>query len=234
VGTSANNQGGTGGGWTQFKRSATSFAQHGGRDRVARTLAGFVAAMGGAAAAAADAGSAGQTGQSLGSFLAASTGPQGLVDGLEAVGLERLVGQDRFTVLSELINALGGSGGAVEEQAARDALLDVIDELLPEGDEAALEAVQLDEAGVREALCRYIAALIYNLAIPVIEVRLEALENQTLIQQRDGQLHDFIDALVRLKMHGVSPLTVDWQGPEGRSFVQGILQDVYEQLEAGQ
>lgn len=234
MGTSANNQGGTGGGWTQFKRSATSFAQHGGRERVARTLAGFVAAMGGAAAAAASAGSAGQTGQSLGTFLAASTGPEGLVGGLEAVGLERLVGQDRFTVLSELINALGGSGSAIEEQAARDALLDVLDELLPEGDETALDTVQLDEAGVREALCRYIAALVYNLAIPVIEVRLEALENQTLIQQRDGELHAFIDALVRLKMQGASPLTVDWQGPEGKEFVQGILQAVYEQLEAGQ
>jgi hypothetical protein len=234
VGTSANNQGGTGGGWTQFKRNATSFAQRGGRDRVARTLAGFVAAMGGAGAGAASAGSAGQTGQSLGTFLAASTGPQGLVDGLEAVGLQRLVGQDRFSVLSELINALGGSGSALEEQAARDALLDVLDELLPEDDETALESVQLDEAGVREALCRYIAALVYNLAIPVIEVRLEALENQTLIQQRDGELRDFIDALVRLKMQGISLLTVGWQGPEGRGFVQGILQAVYEQLEAGQ
>ena len=233
MGTSANNQGGTGGGWTEFKRSASAFARYGGTERAAKTLTGFVAALGGAAAAA-SAGSAAQTGQSLGTFLANSTGPEGLVGGLEAVGLERLVGQDRFTVLSELINALGGSGSAVEEQAARDALLDVLDELLPEGDEAALEAVQLDEAGVREALCRYMAALVYNLAIPVIEVRLEALENQTLIQQRDGELRGFIDALVRLKMQGVSPLTVDWQGAEGKEFVQGILQAVYEQLEAGQ
>jgi hypothetical protein len=189
--------------------------------------------MGGAAAAA-GVGSAAQTGQSLGTFLAGSTGPDGLVGGLDAVGLQRLVGQDRFTVLSELINALGGSGNAVEEQAARDALLDVLDELLPEGDETALETVQLDEAGVREALCRYMAALVYNLAIPVIEVRLEALENQTLIQQRDGELRGFIDELVRLKMQSASPLSVDWQGAEGKEFVQGILQAVYEQLVAGQ
>ena len=234
MGTSANNTGGTGGGWTDFKRSASYFARYGGHERIAKTLAGFVAAMGGAAAAAASAGSAAQTGQSLGTFLSASTGPQGLVGGLEAVGLEGLVGQDHFTVLSGLINALGGSGSAVEEQAARDALLDILDELLPEGEEAALEAVQLDEAGVRDALCRYIAALVYNLAIPVIEIRLEALENQTLIQQRDGELHDFIDALVRLKMQGVSPLTIDWQGADGKGFVQSILQAVYEQLEAGE
>lgn len=234
MGTSANNTGGKGGSWTDFKRNASYFARYGGRDRVAKTLAAFVGAMGGATAAAASAGGAAQTGQSLGNFLSASTGPQGLADGLEALGLERLVGQDRFTVLSQLINALAGSGSAVDEQAARDALLDVLDDLLPEGQEAALESVQLDEAGVRDALCRYIAALVYNLAIPVIEVRLEALENQTLIQQRDGELHDYIDALVRLKMQRVSPLTIDWQGLDGKGFMQSILQAVYEQLEVGE
>lgn len=232
MGTSANNTGGTGGGWTTFKRNATSFAQHGGQARLAKTLGGFVAAMGGATAGAAGATAGTQTGQSLGSFLAAATGPQGLVGGLEAVGLESLIGQDRFTVLSELLNVLGGSGNAVEQQAARDALLDVLDDLLPEGDDAALDAVQLDEADVRDALCRYIAALVYNLAIPVIEVRLEALQDQALIQSRDRELHDYIDALVRLKMQTVSVLTVDWKSADGKEFVQGVLQAVYEQLEA--
>ena len=146
MGTSANNTGGTGGGWTTFKRNATFFAQHGGQARLAKTLGGFVAAMGGAAAGAAAATAGTQTGQSLGSFLAASAGPQGLAGGLEAVGLESLVGQDRFAVLSELLNVLGGTGSTVEQQAARDALLDVLDDLLPEGDDAALDEVQLDEA----------------------------------------------------------------------------------------
>jgi hypothetical protein len=205
VGTSANNTGGTGGGWTTFKRNATFFAQRGGQARLAKTLGGFVAAMGGAAGATAAASAGTQTGQSLGSFLAASTGPQGLVGGLEAVGLESLVGQDRFAVLSELLNVLGGSGSAVEQQAARDALLDVLDDLLPEGDEAALDAVQLDEA----------------------------LQDQALIQSRDRELRDYIDALVRLKMQNVSVLTVDWKSTEGQAFVQGVLQAVYEQLEAG-
>jgi hypothetical protein len=190
--------------------------------------------MGGAAAAAAAAGAGTRTGRSLGTFLAGSTGPNGLVGGLEAVGLERLVGQDRFTVLSGLMNALGGTGTDLEEEAARGALLDVLDELLPEGDEASLESVQLDEAGVGDTLCRYLAAYIYNLAIPVIEVRLESLENQTVIQQRDRQLRDYIDALVRLRMQRFSPLAVQWQTPEGQAFIRDILQAVYEQLEAGQ
>lgn len=233
MGTSANNKGGSGGGWTTYKRNATSFAKHGGQTRAAKALGGFVAAMGGAAAATAAAAAATRTGQSLGAFLSASTGPEGLADGLRAVGLESLVGQDRFTVLSALLDALGGTGSAVEEQAARDALLDVLDDLLPEDDAAALESVQLDEDGVREDLCRYLAALVYNLAIPVIQVRLDELGDQTVIQQRNELLLGFIDALVRLKVQGLSVLTVDWHGVAGQAFVRDALQSVYEQLEAG-
>jgi hypothetical protein len=233
VGTSANNQGGTGGGWTAYKRNATFFAKHGGQVRAAKALGGFVAAMGGAAAATAAATAGRQTGQSLGAFLASSTGPEGLVDGLRSVGLESLVGQDRFAVLSGLLDALGGTGRAVEEQAARDALLDVLDDLLPEDDAAGLESVQLDEAGVRDALCRYLAALVYNLAIPVIQVRLDELGDQALIQHRDEQLRGFIDALVRLKVRDLPVVTVDWHGEAGQAFVRDTLLAVYEQLEAG-
>jgi hypothetical protein len=231
VGTSSSNKGGTGGGWTDFKRNASLFARYGGQQRAARTLAGFVAALGGAAAAASAATAGARTGQSLGTLLAGSTGPEGLAGGLEAAGLGHLVGEDRFTVLSELVTAFGGTGSDLEDQAAREALLDVLDELLPEGEELQLESVQLDEAAITEALSRYIAALVYNRAIPVIDARLERLENQPLAQQRDRELHDYIDALVRLQMQDVKPLEIDWQGPDGRGFVEGILRAVYDQLE---
>ena len=69
-------------------------------------------------------------------------------------------------------------------------------------------------------LQRYLAALVYNLAIPVIQVRLDALGDQTMIQQRDRELHGFIDALVRLKMQDLDVITVDWQGEAGRTFVR--------------
>jgi hypothetical protein len=197
-------------------------------------LAGYVAAMGGAAAAAAAAVAGTRTGQSLGTFLAESTGPEGLAGGLEAVGLGHLVGEDRFTILSELLTAFGGTGNDLEDQAARDALLDVLDELLPQDDDLQLESVQLDEAAVSEALSRYIELLVYNRAIPVIDVRLEQLRNQTLIQQRDRELRDFISALVRLKMQEPSPLAIDWQGAEGKAFIESIVGAVYEQLEEWQ
>ena len=232
MGTSASNKGGSGGAWTDYKRNASYFARYGGTDRAAKALAGFVAAMGGAAAAVAAAGAGASTGQSLGRFLAGSTGSTGLAGGLETVGLARLVGEDRFTVLSELLDAFAGSGSDLEAQAARSALLDVLDDLLPEDETTPLDSVVLDEEGVADALYRYIAALVYNRAIAVIDERLTRLQNQTLAQQRDQELRDYIDALVRLRAQTTPLLDIDWQGQQGRHFIEGILRAVYDELEA--
>jgi hypothetical protein len=234
MGTSKGNSGGTGGAWTGFKRNATLFAKHGGQERAGRALAGYVAAIGGAAAAVASAAAGVRTAQSFARFLTLSTGPTGVAGSLEALGLERLVGADRFTVLSELVNAFAGSGNDLEAQAARSALLDVLDRILPDDEATPLDTVQLDEAGITEALCRYISALIYNRAIPVIDERLTLLQNAPLAQQRDQELREYIDALVRLRMQDKPLIGMDWQGQEGREFVEGILRAVYDQVEAWQ
>jgi hypothetical protein len=231
VGTSASNSGGTGGAWTDFKRNASYFARYGGNDRAAKALAGFVAVVGGAASAVATAAPGAQTGQALGQFLVGSTGPTGVAGGLETVGLGRLVGEDRYTVLTELLDAFAGSGSDLEAQAARSALLDVLDDLLPEDADIPLDAVAVDEATVADYLYRYLAALVYNRAIAIIDERLTRLENQTLAQQRDRELRDYIDALIRLRTQTKSPVEIDWQGQEGRGFIDGILRAVYTELE---
>jgi hypothetical protein len=231
VGTSASNSGGSGGAWTGYKRNASSFARYGGSDRAGKALAGFVAAMGGAASAVAAAGPGARTGQSLGQLLAASTGPSGVAGGLETIGLGALVGEDRYTVLTALLDTFAGSGSDLEAQAARSALLDVLDALLPDDEATPLDAIVLDEAAVMDALFRYVAALVYNRAIAVIDERLTRLQNPTLAQQRDQEMRDYIDALVRLRAQAASPLDIEWQGQQGRQFIEGILRAVYDQLE---
>lgn len=230
MGTSASNTGGKGGAWTGFKRDASAFARLGGGQRAGRALGGHVAALGGAAAAAGAAGAGIRAGQSLGRFLAASTGPAGLVGGLEEAGLGHLVGSDRFTVLAELLDTFAGAGSDLEAQAARDALLDVLDDVLPR-DDVALDAVRLDEARVVELMQMYLSALVYNRAIPVIDERLTRLENPQLAQRRDRELREFIQALVRLRTQGTSPLSIDWSGADGNAFIERILRAVYDQLE---
>lgn len=231
MGTSASNSGGSGGAWTGFKRNASAFARHGGRGLAARTLGGHVATLGGAAAATGAAAAGVRTGQSLARFLAGSTGPTGVAGGLEAVGLAHLVGADRFTVLSGLLDRFAGPGSDLETQAARDALLDVLDELLPDDGDVPLDQVRLNEAAVLDLLQRYLSALVYNRAIPVIDERLTRLENQQLARRRDRELRDFIDALVRLRTANTTPLSVNWAGPEGHAFIESMLRAVYDQLE---
>jgi hypothetical protein len=233
MGTSKSNAGGTGGAWTDFKRNATLFAKHGGDERIAKTLASYVAAVGGAVAALGTAAAGARAGQSLGAFLTGSTGPTGVAGGLQSVGLGRLVGEDRFTVLSELLDEFVGSGNALDEQAARQALLDVLDELLPE-DDTPLEEVHLDEAGVTDTLCRFLSALVYNLAIPVIDERLTRLEDASLAGQRDGELRAYIEGLIRVRLQDLDPIAMDWQGPAGETLIQGVLRDAYELMEEWQ
>lgn len=232
MGTSASNSGGSGGAWTGFKRNASAFARLGGRSRAAKALAGHVATLGGAAAATGAAGAGVRTGQSLASFLVASTGSTGVRGGLESVGLANLVGADRFTILSELLDRFAGSGSDLEAQAARDALLDTLDELLPDDEEIPLDEVRLDETAVLGLLQLYLSALVYNRAIPVIDERLTRLENQQLAQRRDRELRAFIEALVRLRTQGMTPLSIEWSGSDGHEFIEGMLRAVYDQLEA--
>ena len=84
---------------------------------------------------------------------------------------------------------------------------------------------------VTDALCRYMAALVYNRAIPVIDERLTRLENPALAQRRDQELRRYIDALVRLRLPTRPPLTSIGSGVAGRELIDGMLRAVYEQLE---
>ncbi len=65
----------------------------------------------------------------------------------------------------------------------------------------------------------------------MIDERLTRLENASLAEQRDGELHRYIDALVRLRLQNTSPLEVDWRGPDGRDLIDDMLRAVYDQLE---
>jgi hypothetical protein len=190
-----------------------------------------VAAIGGAAAAVAAAASGIRTGQSLGNFLSSSSGPSGVQGGLEAVGLGRLIGADRMTLLSELSNEFAGAGDDLESRAARGALLDVLDQLFPDDVEDSLESVQFDASRVAETIRRYIAALIYNLVGPLVDEKLTLLEQPALALERERQLKSFIDALVDLRTDERSPLDIDWQGTEGNDFITGIVQAAYDQVQ---
>jgi hypothetical protein len=118
------------------------------------------------------------------------------------------------------------------KSSPRSAAFDVIGEVFGEAETYEdLADTVLDREGVIRAMELFIAAFIYNRADPVIDQRLSRL-NPDEAECRDRELRDFIGALVRLELGETDPFRVDWDGPEGRDIVEGLLRDVYRQLEA--
>lgn len=234
MGTSADRSAGKGGDWTPLKLAANSYVRGIGRndsgDRARRVLARHLPLLGGAAGAAssARAGSVGVT--RLGALLS-GIGTGGLGPAFTSLGLSRLVGQDRFVVLDELVTFIAGDGDDLDAQAARDAACDVLDELFGDADAwDELEAVQVDQAELATILERFLASYIYN-RVPVVAERLSRLTDPAAMRQADQEMRQIIADLVAIQLPD-DPLAVDWQGDEGRAISNGAIESVYETISA--
>lgn len=232
MGTSIDNPGQSGGAWTDYKRAASQFARSGGTDRAQRTLAGLVQALGGGAGAVSRANAGIAAGQALGAFVAGGA-EGGLEGGLDAVGLRDLVGRGRFEVLSALIDRIGGVGENEEAVAARSAVLDVLGELAPEGDDPDdIGELQLGRDAVREALLLFLTNYIYNRVGAILEQRLARFDDDALIEARDHEMRAYIRSLVELRLRDVDPLTIDWAGGEGRQTLTSVLEGAFRLMDA--
>lgn len=236
MGTSGDRDGGKGGAWTPLKRAATDLAKSAGSgggsaDQVNRLLGRSVAVLGGSAAAAGSAvgGTAGLSG--LGGFLSAFA-EGGLPEALQFLGLERLIGSDRFDILDELVTALSGDGGDLESQAARDAECDVLDELFGEADDwSQLESVTVTGLEVSDLLSSFLARYIYN-RIPAIGERLARNIDPVAARREDLHIIQMIRDVVELKLPDNALSDFDWSGPAGREFAELRITEIYRILEA--
>lgn len=233
MGTSSDYGGGRGGAWTPYKHAASNFARRGGPPRAGKAVARFVTAIGGASSAARGSGSAVTGGQTLGAFVA-NLASAGLTEALQRIDLGHIVGKSRFEVLDGLLEAIAGPGSGLEEQAARSAACDVLDELFPpEADDyEELERVAVDAEQVVEVLDRFLAAYIYHRMLPTIAEKLTHLEDHEAARDRANELREYIRLRVSLELENRKPLEVDWRGAEGQQMIERVLNDAYEVLEA--
>lgn len=234
MGTSADRATGTGGAWTPLKRAATDYARTasggsgGSRLTAERVLARHVAVLGGAGAAAGSAG-AGTTGLARLGGLLAGIGRAGLAPTLAAFGLQNLVGRDRYDVLDELITLVAGDAADMESQAARDAACDVLDDLYADADTwAELEATGVTPEMLSTLLTMFLARYVYN-RLPVLAERLARLTDPAAARDADRQLVQMVSDLVVLRMPD-DPFAFDWAGPDGRTFADDAVRDVYDIL----
>jgi hypothetical protein len=230
VGTSSDFQGGQGSRWTAARRAATSFAKGGGDERARRLVGRYVRAQGGAQVAAAGAGAGIATAQRLGAFLANVAGA-GLPEALDRAGLGDLVGASRFDVIDALAQSIAGSGGTLDDQAARAAALDVIELLFAEfADDDPVEELPLDAAGLIELIRLFICRFIYNRLRTQIDERLRRLP-QGEREARDRDLQQTIAAMVELDTDTGTALALDWAGAAGRRLLESLIADVFTVME---
>ena len=239
MGTSTSYSGPSSGSWPVAKALATRFARQGGTgggsmtpDRVSD---GYVRAQGGPSGAAQQATAGKAAAGGLGGFLSGYAGG-GLAGALEGTGLSHLIGQDRNAVILGLADAFVGPNRTLEKFAARDALLEVLqDELGEEGllDPSALATGTLLDAGaVGSILEAYFVAYIYARLIQQLGRQInEGAANIPAARRVEEDLRTYIEAKVHFDLRGFDPVTFDWNGPGAAQLVDGLMRDAHEYLQ---
>jgi tetratricopeptide (TPR) repeat protein len=232
MGTSSDYTGGTGGDWTPYKHAASNFARHGGERRAEKVLARYVAALGGATAAAAAGRATGVgSGQAVAGF-GAGVARDGLTPTLQRLGLGHLVGADRYDVLDGLVEALGGDGGTLEDQAVERAIIEAFRELYPDDAQTyeELEAVKLDQAALVRFIEHFVAAWAYARLLPTLAEKFSHIEDRETAQQRYDELRECMTKLVRLEIGDRDALDVAWRDAEGEAILTHVVDHLYEDM----
>lgn len=229
MGTSKDYSGSTGGGWTGFKRAATRLATDGGGDAAIGFVAGrYVKALGGPTSAAGSARGGARAAVAIGRLLS-RIGSAGFTPTLEELGLGDLVGSTPLELIAALSEAVAGDGATLEEAAALDASVWLLEDLF--GDATTFEEVNvlaLDEAGVRDGFAKFIARYVYVRLLPLLDERLIQRGDPAAAARIERQVWEYTLAQCRDNLAEVDVAGLDWSGPEAETIATDLLRGVYE------
>ena len=121
-----------------------------------------------------------------------------------------------------------GDGSSLEDAAARNAVIEVLNEVLPEGDVTELE---LDAAGVTEIISLQLAYWIYFLQDTWIADRIAKRAEPAEKERLDREIRSFLVNSVRLELEGRDVLAIQWRTAEGRVEFERIAAQVFRDLE---
>lgn len=215
--------------WKQAKSAMTRFVNSKEKAKLSHVATRYMKALGGAAGAAAGAAFGRAATIRLGSFLT-SIAQQGLDQTIQESGLAGLRGQPLDVVLARLVEFIAPTGGSREEHAARQAISDVLADILAkyaaDGDVSGLE--RLDETGLQQAIEQSIILFIYNRWLDDLGFSLEKGE----VREEDAPLLEqdvleFISDAVKLEFKKTSFAQYNWKSKDIESIVQEIYKTVY-------
>jgi len=228
VGTSTGYSLPTSGNWPDVKRQVTSIGRSGvaEADTIGNLMGDYVQAQGGATQAAQQMSVATQAGAKLAGFLV-GVQQSGLSQTLVDVGLAELVGQSAPNVLRGLTDYLVGPGSLLEEDIARWAIFEYLDEIFGHSDYEELNTVltsllQRESIG---AILRHIFGLcIYRRFRTHFSERLmKAANGMRAVRRLFRDIKDFILGKLNVVTHGRDPMEIDWRDTEGEKLSQDVL-----------
>ena len=220
--------------WSSTKGGTTRWingkGESGGRQRVASH---YVRSQGGARQAMGFASSSRAASRNFGRFLADATG-LGLSEAARQGRLPNLLGRDLNSALAALVDFLAPDGALREENAARQAIIETINELsqmldLEANGIIALEA--LDEATAREATLLMISNAInegFQQALMISFERGDVTESRA--NALTESMREYIRSSVRADFGSVNVLQMNWQ-TQGKALTDRIFYDAYSFLE---
>jgi hypothetical protein len=220
--------------WKLARRAMTSAAKNGGTSS-RLSLAGrrYVSAKGGTKKSASTAAAGRAATARIGNFIS-DVSARGFTDAARALGLQNTVGQKVDVVLAAVINAIAPPGtnndDAIARRAASETLREVFEKYgVEESGLDALNAMTPDD--VAETIELSVAAYVYQRWLFDLSQRIEqnaVSETDAVRLERD--VKTFVAGLVKLKLDGNEALQVDWNGAQGKKFVQDIYEAAYKLL----
>jgi hypothetical protein len=213
------------------------FASTGGRSSLTNAGRAYVGAKGGRRAAAQAASSGKAVATRVGGFLS-TVARTGIRAALHEIGLGYMVGRSAPEVLAALLDVLAPSGATLQEAAARKAVDDVLEKLYEDyiaktGDLTALDS--LGAKNVAEAIEASVAGYIYNLWLDELGLRIETYAISPLkAVSLERDVKEYVKERVRLELGDNDPVSIDWNGTDGRNIIDTVFQEAYGFLEVGQ
>lgn len=217
--------------WRAPKAAASRYAR--GNGTLGTVARSYVRATGGARRATSTARAGRESTGRIGG-LAAALARGGVAEVATRLGIADLVGMDAQSALAAFIDRLAPVGGLREDGIARRAVINTISALFDRFAVArngitALNGMTAD--GVRTivvlSITNYVDARFQQELISRIE---RSAISEQAANQLATQIKDYIETNVRLDLSEVDVVNMDWEGAEGKRFVDAQYLKAYELL----
>jgi hypothetical protein len=232
VGTSSSYSAPTTPEWRRAKNAASRYATGGGQGGgrlPSLPVARFIAALGGTTRAARDARVGRSVANGLLSFVRAAS-ENGVNAALGESGLQDAVGLPADEALERLVDFLAADANTLDETAAREALIDVIRDLLGDLEDLADAFQNLDSDGVLEILNKFIAAYIFRRYAKALGDRFRANSlTGPAARRREEEIKRYIAAEVTIAIEQIDASSVNWQR-DTEQLIDRCMRDAFRTL----